>query len=346
MKFGIVPALILGLGAPLVATPVAHAEPLFILPGAEYVKLDKSLPNKPAITKYYTFGIDIGKGFFPNATPSIVAYPASIFLRGSIAKHVDQGATNLEAAFRAHPGPSILVGQSEGAVSIDIEQARLENDPTAPAADQLVFSVFSDPMRGIMNTLFKDGTKIPLIGLVAQTPVESRYDTVVVTNEYDLWSDFPNRPWNVLALINALSGATLTHARASDAPSDVPAGNITVTTNSLGGKTTSYLVPAQQLPLTAPLRLVLPGKLVDAIDKAVKPAIDSAYTRHDAPGSTKPYMSHGVIRRGTDPAPTASAAAHVPAASATAQETVTNRMSQTAPKPAASVQRPNRGNPS
>lgn len=301
MKLGIISALIFGLAAPVAASPVASAEPLLIVPGAEYVALDKLLPKTPAVTRYYTHGIDIGKGFFPDSTPTIVDYPGSIFIPGGIPKHVATGAANLDAALKAVGGPAILAGQSEGAVSINLEQARLQSDPNAPAADQLTFAVFSDPMRGIMNTLFRDGTHIPFIGLTVAPPVESRYNTVVVTNQYDLWSDFPDRPWNVLALANAFAGATLTHARASDSPSDVPPGNISVTTNSLGATTTTYLVPAQQLPLTQPLRLIAPGKLVDALDNALRPAIDSGYSRNDAPGSTKPYLSHGVIRKGTGP---------------------------------------------
>ncbi len=308
MKYGIITALVLGLGAPVAASPVASAAPLLILPGAEYVALDKLLPKTPAVTAVYTHAIDIGKGFFPDSTPSIVDYPGSIFIPGGIPRHVAIGAANLNAALKAVGGPVILAGQSEGAVSINIAQARLQDDPDAPAADQLIFSVFSDPMRGIMTTLFKDGTHIPFIGLTAAPPVESRYKTIVVTNQYDLWSDFPDRPWNILALANAFAGATLTHARASDSPSAVPPENISVTTNSLGATTTTYLVPAQQLPLTAPLRLVAPGKLVDAIDKALRPAIDAGYSRNDAPGSTKPYLSHGVIRKGTGPVAAATSA--------------------------------------
>jgi len=308
MKLGIITALVLGLGASVAASPVASAEPLLIVPGAEYVALDQLLPKTPAVTRYYTHAIDIGKGFFPDSTPTIVEYPGSIFIPGGIPRHVAIGATNLDAALKAVGGPAIAAGQSEGAVSINIEQARLQDDPAAPAADQLTFSVFSDPMRGIMTTLFKDGTRIPFIGLTAAPPVESRYKTIVVTNQYDLWSDFPDRPWNILALANAFAGATLTHARASDAPSAVPPENIKVTTNSLGATTTTYLVPALQLPLTAPLRLIAPGKLVDALDNALRPAIDAGYSRNDAPGSTKPYLSHGVIRKGTGPAAGATSA--------------------------------------
>lgn len=324
MKVGIVAALVVGLGAPLASSPAVSAEPLLILPGAEYVALDMLLPKKPTITRYYTHAIDIGKGFFPTATPTIVEYPASIFLPGGIGHHIDAGAVNLDAAIKAVGGRVIAAGQSEGAVSINIEQARLQSDPNAPAADQVVFSVFSDPQRGILNTLFREGTRIPFIGITATPPVESRYDTVVITNEYDLWSDFPDRPWNVLALINAMIGATLTHARASDGPSDVPPENISVSVNSLGGTTTTYLVPAKQLPFTAPLRIVLPGKLVDAIDRAVRPAIDKAYSRNDAPGSTKPYLSHGVIRTGAQPTSATSVTAAATASPGSVQKARVN----------------------
>ena len=112
MKFGIITALILGLGAPVAASPVASAEPLLIVPGAEYVALDQLLPKTPAVTRYYTHAIDIGKGFFPDSTPSIVEYPGSIFIPGGIPRHVAIGATNLDAALKAVGGPAIDAGYS------------------------------------------------------------------------------------------------------------------------------------------------------------------------------------------------------------------------------------------
>lgn len=303
MKLGIVTAVVLGLGSQLAGTPVAAAEPLLIVPGAGYADLDPMIPYGPAFETFYTHAADIGKGFYPDATPKVIDYPASILLKGTVAKHVTAGTDRLDAAIKQLTGPAIIAGQSQGTVSLNEEQLRLLNDPNAPAADQLTFTLFSDPLRGIINTLFKPGTKIPFIGLTANPPVESQYNTNVIKIEYDLWGDTPDRPWNLIAMTNALFAASLSHAWASFPPSIIPPENITVTTNALGGTTTTYLVPTTQLPINEPLRLMhLPTKLVDALDNWMRPMIDSGYSRNDAPGSTKPYMYGGVIHKGASPA--------------------------------------------
>lgn len=295
-------ALIVGLCVPVAVSPAVMAQPLLIVPGAEYVNLD-ALPHNPLIDAYYTRSIDIGRGFFPDSTPVVVDYPATVYGGGSIGKHIAAGATIVDTAIKAAAGPVIVAGQSEGCVVVDLEAARLQTDPNAPAADQVTFSVFGDPMRGFLNTLFKDGTRIPIVGLTVASPVESRYNTIVVTGEYDLWGDFPDRPWNMLALANAMMGSTFVHARASFSPSDIPPENVSVSINSLGGTTTSYLVPTKNLPLTEPLRLIgVPAKIVDALDNALRPRIDAGYSRNDAPGSKRPYLSHGVLHTGGKPA--------------------------------------------
>ena len=53
--------------------------------------------------------------------------------------------------------------------------------------------------------------------------------------------------------------------------------------NSLGGSTTSYLIPTAKLPLVQPLRDIgVPEKIVAAIEKPLKKVVDKGYTRNDA----------------------------------------------------------------
>lgn len=328
MKLGIALALVAGLGTATATGPLATAEPLLIVPGAEYVKLD-AMPHNPVIDRYYTHNLDVGRGFFPDATPIVIDYPATVYGKGSIADHVGAGATNLDAAIKAAGGPVIAAGLSQGSVVIDVEAARLQQDPNAPAADQVTFVVFGDPLRGFMNTFFKEGFRIPFVGITADPPVESRYNTIVFKGEYDLWGDFPDRPWNLVALANAMMGSTFVHANTSFLPSDIPPENVTVTTNSLGATTTTYLVPTQHLPLNEPLRLLgVPDKIVDALDSALRPIVDAGYSRNDAPGSTRPYLSHGVLEKGRTSAPAASASAVTSNAGSAASNRPTTRASK------------------
>ena len=75
---------------------------------------------------------------------------------------------------------------------------------------------------------------------------------------------------------NAFAGTIVEHIPAMLTDLDtVPAENITVTTNSLGGVTTSYLIPAKRLPLVTLLPFLAPQ------EASLKKTIDSAYARND-----------------------------------------------------------------
>lgn len=309
MKLRGLAAVALVSGAALAAGPVCAAQTMLIVPGVGYV-LGDSLPPSPVVRRYYTPSVDIASGFYPGATPVVVDYPASIFGRGSVAGHVAAGARVLDAMIQSSPAPTVVAGHSQGSLVVDDVQRLLRTDPGAPAPDQLSFIVFADPMRGVVHTLFRDGGRVPVVGLFASTPVESRYDTVVVTNEYDFWGDFPDRPWNPLALANAVAGGVFVHSRASFTPSDIPPRNVAVSVNSSGATVTSYLVPAQRLPLTEPLRIAgVAGPVVDAVDRVLRPIVDAGYSRNDPPGSPRPYLRHGAIRTATTPAGAAARAA-------------------------------------
>jgi hypothetical protein len=122
----------------------------------------------------------------------------------------------------------------------------------------------------------------PIIGIFDYTPrplPETRFNTVVVINQYDGFADPIRRPWNLLTVVNAVMALAYVHPFAQNSDlSTVPLENITITTNSQGGTTTTYFVPTPQLPLTMPLRqLWMPHQIVDTIDNALRPIIDAGY---------------------------------------------------------------------
>jgi diacyltrehalose acyltransferase len=247
-----------------------------------------------------------GKGYHPNGQRVVVDYPAGMIYgrlpeqvfpgsdmaTASVGESVAAGTDNLDAAIRSGKGQAVAVGLSEGTMVLDAEQARLANDPNAPPPDQLSFTVISDPARGVL-TEFPVGTYIPVVDYTVQPQVESQYHTNVVIAEYDAIADFPDRPWNLISLTNAvIAGATVHTSVAFGSPADVPPQNITTTTNSRGGTTTTYLVPTTQLPLTQPLRDAgVSSELVDEIDRALWPEVRAGYSRYDgrvAPPSSQP----------------------------------------------------------
>lgn len=246
----------------------------------------------------------IGSGFYPDADVTVIDYPASSWpLSGldtpTVGDSIDTGADNLDTAIRAADGPILVAGVSQGAMVVNREKERLANDPAAPPPDQLKFIVFSDPQRGIFSTLPRDGTHIPIVDFQSRAPVESQYDTIVVTAEYDGWADFPDRPWNLVSVANAVMGAATVHGTVVLVdPATVPPENVTVTTNSKGATTTTYLAPTEHLPLTQPLRnLGVHERIVDKVDKFLRPIVDAGYSRNDdAAVPQRPYVSHGEIR--------------------------------------------------
>jgi hypothetical protein len=231
-------------------------------------------------------------------------------LTPSLNQSVAVGLVNMDTAIRNTPGPKIVIGASASTLVVDEEMRALANDPTAPPKDELSFVVLGDANRGMFKQI--RGIKLPLFEYtVPEIPV-TKYDVLVVAGEYDGLGDWPDRSWNLLADVNALAGTSLfqqimpepivtalhledfgsVHRVAMDADlTKVPAQNITTSTNALGGVTTTYLVPTPDLPILRPLKgLGVPQPVIDALEKVLRPIIDSAYIRNDPPNRPRPTL--------------------------------------------------------
>ena len=253
---------------------------------------------------WYWYTQMTGEKYYPDAKRVIVDYPGGmmygrlpeVFWPGegldtiTVGESVSTGANNLDKAIRNTNGHAVAIGLSEGTLVLDAAQARLAHDPTAPPPDQLSFTVFGDPTRthGFSQSVLSGvppGTYIPIVNYTVPQQVESQYDTNVVVAAYDGFGDFPDRPWNLVSLVNAAIGSTTVHTPAAfTSPADVPPQNVVTTTNSRGATTTSYLVPAKHLPLTLPLRYIgVSDQTADGIDNALRPIVDAGYSRNDNP---------------------------------------------------------------
>lgn len=238
-----------------------------------------------------------------------VGYPASPILMN---ESVAVGAGRLGEAVATTKGPKSLVGVSQGSLVLHEQERRIMALPEdqRPADDELRFVYIGDPARpsgGVANWV-PEGVRVPGIGLSRPAPpAETPYETVYVTREYDGIADFPDRPLNPLATANAVMGVAYLHPNYGVDLSDVPEDNITETTNTKGGRTTSYLVPTKDLPLTKPLRqLGVDRRIVDEVDKRLRPVIDSGYKRNDPKsesGGDHPTTSADDDDPGSDAAP-------------------------------------------
>lgn len=241
-----------------------------------------------------------------------VPYPAQLwpYTPGEyLGASVTDGVTSLIGLLNAtySVGTTLIVwGISQGALVLNAAQQVLAGDLSAPPPNALTFVRVADPaaaITGMLNFL-PDLVLRDLLHFDMRTaPADSPYDNIVITNEYDAFADFPDRP-TVLSVLNALAGLFTRHGQTATADLDaVPARNITATVNSRGATTTTFLVPSPFLPLTQPLRDAgVPTATVDRIDKWLRPMIDAGYSRTPRADSGDHGPSTAATRRAAAPA--------------------------------------------
>jgi hypothetical protein len=234
-------------------------------------------------------------GRYADDTRVSVEWPAQVWPQTGLTsltmgQSVAVGIEQLEEAIDESSGPTVVLGISQGSLVVDAVQRRLATNGTN---SELSFVTIADMNRG--NGIFTHfrGVYIPILDYTPQPEPVTPYDTLVVAQEYDGWADFPDRPWNLVATMNAIAGSGIVpgftgvhDATVSADLSQVPPTNITTTVNSLGGTTTSYLVPTRDLPLLQPLRdWGVPKPLVDTVNHLLKPVVDAGYSRNDGPSA-------------------------------------------------------------
>jgi hypothetical protein len=113
---------------------------------------------------------------------------------------------------------------------------------------------------------------LPIVDYTVSLQVDSQYNTVEVIAEYDIYGDPPDR-FNPLVFANGVLGRDHSLAAFSD-PASVPPQNVLVTTNSRGATTTTYLVPASELPLVSQLRKWgVPDPVADEMNTVMRPMV-------------------------------------------------------------------------
>ena len=219
-------------------------------------------------------------GAYRDDTFEAVDYPSALWpltglLDPTLGRSVAAGVGAVKTAVQNTSGPVVVAGVSQGALVVQQAQTELNDDPLIPS--DTTFVLIADPNRGVLSGSY--GQRLPIIDYVPRPVTETRFNTVIVTHEYDGFAHPITQPWNLLTDLNALMGAVYVHTSAHLTDlSAVPADNVSVRTNSQGGTTTSYFVPTAKLPLTMPLRSVgVPDETVDAIDSTLRPVIDAGY---------------------------------------------------------------------
>ncbi|WP_234814167.1 PE-PPE domain-containing protein [Mycolicibacterium iranicum] len=138
----------------------------------------------------------------------------------------------------------------------------------APSAQDLSFVLMGNPSRKYGGSDRDWQTTFP----------STDYRVIDVSQQYDMASDFPDDPFNLLALLNANAGFFFTHQ-------DYETVNIYDEKNYVWveGNTTYVFVPTEKLPLLKPLRWVGLGFLADALNGPLKEIVERAYDRSYLP---------------------------------------------------------------
>ena len=233
---------------------------------------------------------------YTHGAPQVnIGYPsAPVYMDWS----VSLGADMLQEKMASTPGDKTTVGVSQGALVIAEVKRRLMELPEEdrPGADELKFIAVADPSNpqgGLFRYLTK-GYVLPFFGVTVGGTPDTPWDTIYIVREYDGFADFPDRVGNFVAVANALLGVVYVHAQMSYPDVDldtVPAQDVTTSTNSLGGVTTTYLVRTERLPLVQPLRdLGMSEEDVKRIEAQLKPIVDAGYVRNDVTRTPAPVV--------------------------------------------------------
>lgn len=229
--------------------------------------------------------------FSPNLVN--VPYPAQLApFSGdiSLGTSVAAGAATLVQMIQASvaaTGSIVVWGISQGALVINAAAKALIESPDRPDPGALTLVRVADPatpVTGMLNFLPDAVLSLLQSESEMRTAVETPFNTVIIVNSYDAFSDWPVNP-NPVAVLNALAGLFYRHGQTAFVDlQSVPAENISVSVNSYGATTTTYRVPSPDLPLTRPLRDAgIPGSWVDALDELIQPMVDAGYAAAPAP---------------------------------------------------------------
>jgi len=185
----------------------------------------------------------------------------------------------------------MVFGYSQSSVIASLAKQDLIDD-YQPGDPAMSFMLIANPMRPNGGVLMRgEGwPTIPILGISfsGASPTDSpllpdgdyAYPTVDIARQYDaLGGDFPVRPLNLIALLNALLGYGLLHGETVNVPFDQ------ARYQGREGDTSYYLIETDIVPLLQPLAFFIPEPILKAIDAPLRVIIEDAYNREISPGT-------------------------------------------------------------
>ena len=251
---------------------------------------------------YDALNVAIGAKWFPDSVAQVVNYPASVgIFSGSLfaptanqAVAIGQQMLNDQIMTAVTGGTPVQVaGLSMGTLVVNRELAFLAASPTAPPPGSLNFAMFSSPELGLANIYLPNGFTVPIMDYTAHGLSNTQYHVDVAFGQYDGWGNPPDRPWNLLSVVNSLFGTVYMH----NTPALLPLSDATLLSSvntSLGGTVNTYMFPSPTLPMLLPLQQIgVPQPIVNGLNSFLKPIVDAGYSSLD-PGAG-PYFQQGAL---------------------------------------------------
>jgi hypothetical protein len=206
-----------------------------------------------------------------------------------------RGVTELKNAIALQIAPAdgnsvAVLGYSQSSIIASMAMPQLLAQGYLPS--QISFTLLGDPANpngGLLSRF--PGLSFPSLGVTFGTSTPSNdFPTTIYTLEYDGFADFPQYPIDVLADANALAGIVFIHGTYPTLDPARLAGAITLGQSGAPSMTTYKMIPTENLPLLAPLRII-PGignPLADLIQPDLKYLINWGYGDPNFGWSTSP----------------------------------------------------------
>lgn len=212
-------------------------------------------------------------------------WPATGFSDISFDTSVARGVLALHNTIMNTVGHKIVLSYSQSAniatrEKRNLEELRSQGYAGIPQWDELSFVFLANPNRPNGGILARfPGLYIPILGVTFDgATIDDGYQTIDVARQYDLISDFPKYPLNLLADLNALMGYFLLHPNYRSDVIDLD--DPSTYESHTSGNTTYYLVHTEHLPLLQPLRDIgILTPVLDLIEPTLRVLIELGYDR-------------------------------------------------------------------
>lgn len=303
MVIATVKATLGAMAAAMVVVPSAYAGTAIYVDGT-----GNSTPNE-SLAKYVPPGYAIQRVDYPaEAAPLYGKQTAG----HSIAAGVPVLDAMISAAVAAQNGPVVVVGVSLGAMVVMDELRNLAGRPDAPSPSEVSFVLMAAPTAPGGFLSYLPYTYSPVVDMVMQPFPQTPYNVSVIRELFDGISSFPDRPWNFIAVLNALAGGLGVYHNGDHLSQDLelvlngrfPLEDTTVEVNSLGGVTSTYTSHASGLSIPHLIEAFLPGLAKFAntfITPIITPIVMLGYSSHTPDGG--PHLMPGGTLVGKDGQP-------------------------------------------